>query len=37
VIYGMPRAAVELQAVDRSVPLDQMPQAIMDGLRHLRA
>ncbi len=36
VIYGMPRAAVELKAVDRSVPLDQMPQAIMDGLRHLR-
>ena len=37
VIYGMPRAAVELKVVDRSVPLDQMPQAIMDGLSHLRA
>ena len=37
VIYGMPRAAVELNAVDRSVRLDQMPQAIMDGLRQLRA
>jgi len=36
VIYGMPRAAVELDAVDRSVHLDLMPQAIMDGLRQLR-
>ncbi len=37
VVYGMPRAAVELDAVDRSMRLDQMPQAIMDGLRQLRA
>jgi len=36
VIYGMPRAAVELNAVDRSVPLDQMPQAIMDGLNRVQ-
>ena len=36
VIYGMPRAAVELNAVDRSIPLDGMPQAIIDGLSRLQ-
>ena len=28
VVYGMPRAAVALGAVDQSIPLDQMPAAI---------
>ncbi|MCX5948864.1 MAG: chemotaxis response regulator protein-glutamate methylesterase [Cyanobacteria bacterium] len=37
VIFGMPRAALELNAVDRCLPLDQIPQAIMDGLSRLRA
>ncbi|MFM7002180.1 MAG: chemotaxis response regulator protein-glutamate methylesterase [Limnohabitans sp.] len=32
VIYGMPRAAVELGVVDQSVALDRMPQAILDFL-----
>jgi two-component system, chemotaxis family, protein-glutamate methylesterase/glutaminase len=35
VIYGMPKAAVELGAVDRQVPLQSMPQAILQELdRH---
>lgn len=33
VVYGMPRAAVELGVVDRVLPLDQMPQAILQTLR----
>ena len=33
VVYGMPRAAVELGVVDRVVPLDQMPRAILQALR----
>jgi len=32
VVYGMPRAAVELGAVDRVLPLDQIPQAILQVL-----
>jgi two-component system, chemotaxis family, protein-glutamate methylesterase/glutaminase len=32
VIYGMPRAAVQLGVVDKSVPIDRMPQAIMEHL-----
>lgn len=32
VIYGMPRAAVELGVVDRSVHLQAMPQAIVETL-----
>lgn len=37
VIYGMPRAAVQLGVVDKSVMLDQMAQAIVDTLQHLPA
>jgi len=37
VIYGMPRAAVELGAVDRQVSLENMPEAILQELdRHAR-
>jgi two-component system chemotaxis response regulator CheB len=32
VIYGMPRAAMQLGVVDKAVLLDDMPQAIMDAL-----
>jgi two-component system chemotaxis response regulator CheB len=34
VVYGMPRAAVELGVVDRSVPLPDIPAAIMDAVAH---
>jgi two-component system chemotaxis response regulator CheB len=37
VIYGMPRAAVALGVVDRSVSLKSMPQAIVDNLNQLRS
>lgn len=37
VIYGMPRAAVQLGVVDKSVTLDRMPQAILDTLAHIPA
>jgi two-component system chemotaxis response regulator CheB len=33
VVYGMPRAAVELGVVDRVLPLDLMPHAILHALR----
>ena len=33
VVYGMPRAAVELDAVDRVLPLDLMPHAILHALQ----
>jgi two-component system chemotaxis response regulator CheB len=33
VVYGMPRAAVELGVVDRVLPLDQIPHALMHALR----
>jgi two-component system chemotaxis response regulator CheB len=32
IIYGMPRAAVQLGVVDKTVMLDRMPQAILDTL-----
>ena len=32
IIYGMPRAAVQLGVVDKAVMLDRMPQAILDTL-----
>jgi two-component system chemotaxis response regulator CheB len=32
VVYGMPQAAVKLGAVDQIVPLQQMPQAILQAL-----
>ena len=35
VIYGMPRAAVQLGVVDQSVTLDRMPQTILDQLGSL--
>jgi two-component system chemotaxis response regulator CheB len=35
IVYGMPRAAVQLGVVDKSVVLEQMPQAIMDALGRL--
>lgn len=37
IIYGMPRAAVELGVVDKQVPLSGMPQAILDALSGLPA
>ena len=33
VVYGMPRAAVELGVVDRVVPLSHIPQGIVQALR----
>ena len=33
VVYGMPRAAVELGVVDRVLPLEQMPHAILQAVR----
>jgi two-component system chemotaxis response regulator CheB len=33
VVYGMPRAAVELGVVDRALPLDHIPHAIIQALR----
>ena len=33
VVYGMPRAAVELGAVDRVLPLDLIPHAILHALQ----
>ena len=35
VVYGMPRAAVQLGVVDQSVPLNRMPNAMLDALVHL--
>ncbi|MEB3296734.1 MAG: chemotaxis response regulator protein-glutamate methylesterase [Cyanobacteriota bacterium] len=35
VIYGMPRAAVEMGAVDRSIHLQAMPQAILETLNSI--
>ena len=35
VIYGMPRAAVQLGVVDKTVMLDRMPQAILESLGNL--
>jgi two-component system, chemotaxis family, protein-glutamate methylesterase/glutaminase len=32
VVYGMPRAAIELGVADRILPLDQIPQAILHTL-----
>ncbi len=37
VVYGMPRAAVQLGAVDRLVPLEQMPAVILQSLAQLPA
>ena len=37
VIYGMPRAAVQLGVVDRVVMLSQMPQVMLDTLAHIAA
>ncbi len=36
VVYGMPKAAVELGAVDVVRPLDEIPGAIAHALRHLQ-
>ncbi|MCL4426692.1 MAG: chemotaxis response regulator protein-glutamate methylesterase [Firmicutes bacterium] len=33
VIYGMPRAVVESGLADRVVPLEEIPEAIVDGVR----
>jgi two-component system chemotaxis response regulator CheB len=30
VIYGMPKAAVDLQAVDKLLPTEKIPQTIQD-------
>jgi two-component system chemotaxis response regulator CheB len=32
VVYGMPRSVVEANLADRVVPLEQMPQALLDAL-----
>jgi two-component system, chemotaxis family, protein-glutamate methylesterase/glutaminase len=32
-VYGMPRAAVELGVVDHLLPLENIPNAILNGLR----
>lgn len=32
IVYGMPQAAIKLGVVDHVVPLDQMPQAILQAL-----
>ncbi len=32
VVYGMPQAAINLGAVDQVVPLEQMPQAILEAV-----
>ena len=37
VVYGMPREAVKLGAVDDILPLKQIPQAIFNSLRNLNA
>ena len=37
VVYGMPKAAVDLGVVDRVVPLDLMPHAILHALRERSA
>ena len=37
VVYGMPRAAVELGVVDRVLPLDLIPHAILHALQNLPA
>lgn len=37
VIYGMPRAAVHLGVVDKSVMLEDMPQAILDAIDQISA
>jgi two-component system chemotaxis response regulator CheB len=33
VVFGMPQAAIKTGAVERVVPLQQMPRAILDVLR----
>jgi two-component system chemotaxis response regulator CheB len=35
VVYGMPRAAVNLGVVDKLVKLDQMPKALLEALAEL--
>ncbi len=37
VVYGMPRAAVQLGVVDQSVMLERMPQAIVDRINKISA
>jgi chemotaxis response regulator CheB len=32
-VFGMPQAAIKTGAVERVVPLQQMPRAILDVLR----
>ena len=34
-IYGMPKAAVDLHAVDSSLPTDKIPQAILEEVEKL--
>jgi two-component system, chemotaxis family, protein-glutamate methylesterase/glutaminase len=33
VVFGMPRAAIELGAVDRVLPLDDVPRALLELVR----
>lgn len=35
VIYGMPKAAVDLHAVDKSLPIKKIPQAILEEVEQL--
>jgi two-component system chemotaxis response regulator CheB len=37
VVYGMPRAAVALGVVDKSVTLERMPEVIIDQIHQLGA
>ena len=37
VVYGMPRAAVQLGVVDKSVALERMPQAIVEQIHQMSA
>ena len=32
VVYGMPQAAIDLGVVDQVVPLERMPQGILEAL-----
>ncbi len=36
VVYGMPREAVRLEAIDRVVHINSVAEAILDGIEHLK-
>lgn len=37
VVYGMPKAAAELDAVEAVLPLDRIPHGILDGFKRVKA